>query len=178
MSQGLSGWLYVLRSLASALSFPSPRVDDNAVISPAECKQLLMECHEIMCAACDLVHARCAKILAIRAKVRMSWVLLQWTADFELAVLPHLISKSVVFQVGLLENLVSSDFVSLVKLTERFVSRSTQVTGRHCPNLRSALLSQVSHSLIPILHCTVSSFHATVCLIPIPANLFLYSGGC
>ena len=49
-----------------------PRVDDNAVISPSECKLLLMECHEVMCAACDLIHARCAKILAIRAKVMMS----------------------------------------------------------------------------------------------------------
>ena len=44
-------------------------VDDSAIISPAECHQLLMECHELMCASCDLVHARCAKILAIRAKV-------------------------------------------------------------------------------------------------------------
>jgi len=78
----------VLRSLAFAPSFPSPRVDDNAVISPAECKQLLMECHEIMCAACDLVHARCAKILAIRAKVGMSWVLLQWTADSASCIAP------------------------------------------------------------------------------------------
>ena len=45
-----------------------------------------------------------------------------------------------------MENLVSSEFVSLVRLTEKFVSCSTQITGRHCPNLRSALLTQVGHS--------------------------------
>lgn len=47
-------------------------------------------------------------------------------------------------QAGLLENLVSSDFVSLVRLIERFVTRSAQITGFHCPTLRSSLLTQVS----------------------------------
>ena len=57
--------------IALSLSLSSS-VDDSAVISPSECKQLLMECHEIMSAACDLIHARCAKILVIRAKVPAS----------------------------------------------------------------------------------------------------------
>ncbi len=46
-------------------------------------------------------------------------------------------------QAGLLENVLSSDFVALVRLIERFVNNSAHVTGRHCPNLRSALLTQV-----------------------------------
>ena len=49
---------------------PSPRVDDSVVISSSEYHRLLMECHEILGATCDLVHARCAKILGIRIRVR------------------------------------------------------------------------------------------------------------
>ena len=44
-------------------------VDDNAAITSDVSRRLLMECHEIMRAACELAHARCAKILSIRAKV-------------------------------------------------------------------------------------------------------------
>ena len=89
-------------------------MDDNyEIISATECQRLLSECHEIMCSSCDLVHARCVKILNIRAKA------------------------------GLLDDLASSEFVALVRLTENFMSRSVHITGRRCPSLRTALLSQV-----------------------------------
>ena len=88
--------------------------DQSAIIPPAVYHQLLAECHEVMCASCDLIHARCAKILSIRAKA------------------------------GLLEDLIPSEFVSLVRIVEKFVNTSTLITGRNCPQLRSSLLSQVS----------------------------------
>ena len=84
------------------------------IISATDCQRLLTECHEIMCSSCDLVHARCVKVLNIRAKA------------------------------GLLDDLASSEFVSLVRLTENFMNHSFQITGRRCPSLRTALLSQVS----------------------------------
>ena len=71
-----------------------------------------MECREVMSASCSLVHARCAKILSIRAKA------------------------------GLLEDLVPTDFERLVHLIEDFVCKSAVLTGRHCPHLRVALQSQ------------------------------------
>ena len=71
-----------------------------------------MECHDTIAAACHLVHARCAKILSIRARA------------------------------GLLEDLISSDFLSLVHNVEDFVRRSTVITGIQCLNLRIALQSQ------------------------------------
>ena len=88
--------------------------DSREIISAADCQRLLSECHEIMCSSCDLVHARCVKVLNIRAKA------------------------------GLLDDLASSEFVTLVRLTETFMSRSVQITGRKCPSLRTALLSQVT----------------------------------
>ena len=89
-------------------------MDDNReIITATDCQRLLSECHEIMCSSCDLVHARCVKILNIRAKA------------------------------GLLDDLASSEFVALVRLTENFMSRSVQITRRKCPSLRTALLSQV-----------------------------------
>ena len=87
--------------------------DSREIINATECQRLLSECHEIMCSSCDLVHARCVKILNIRAKA------------------------------GLLDDLTSSEFVSLVRLTENFMNRSVKITGRRCPSLRTALLSQV-----------------------------------
>ena len=90
------------------------RMDDNReIISATECQRLLSECHEIMCSSCDLVHTRCVKVLNIRSKA------------------------------GLLDDLASSEFVSLVRLTENFMSHSVHITGRRCPSLRTALLSQV-----------------------------------
>jgi hypothetical protein len=90
------------------------RMDDNReIISATECQRLLSECHEIMCSSCDLVHTRCVKVLNIRARA------------------------------GHLDDLASSEFVSLVRLTENFMSHSIQITGRRCPSLRTALLSQV-----------------------------------
>ncbi len=82
---------------------------------PAELSHtLLVECEEVVTASCDLLHARCARILSIRAKA------------------------------GLLEELLPSEFVRLVRLVETFVNRSTTLTGRQCPQLRSSLLSQVT----------------------------------
>ena len=89
-------------------------MDDNReIITATDCQRLLSECHEIMCSSCDLVHARCVKVLNIRAKA------------------------------GGLDDLASTQFVALVRLTETFMSRSVQITGRKCPSLRTALLSQV-----------------------------------
>ncbi len=63
--------------------------------------------------SCDLLHARAARIMNIRAKT------------------------------GLMDELLPSEFVQLVRLVERFVNKSTSLVGRQCPQLRSALLSQV-----------------------------------
>lgn len=71
-----------------------------------------MECHSVTSAACLLVHARCAKILDVRARA------------------------------GLLKDLLPTDFLSLVHRVEDFVRQSGAITGVQCPNLRIALQSQ------------------------------------
>lgn len=76
-----------------------------------------MECHAVTSASCQLVHARCAKILDIRARA------------------------------GLLEDLVATDFLLLVHRVEDFVRCSAAVTGVQCPNLRIALQSQAKNFL-------------------------------
>ena len=96
--------------------------DGHEIISATDYQRLLTECHEIMCSSCDLVHARCVKVLNIRAKA------------------------------GLLDDLASSEFVALVRLTENFMSHSVQITGRRCPSLRTALLSQVHVGLYKIMY--------------------------
>ncbi len=78
---------------------------------------MLVWCHAVTSALCQLVHARCAKILDIRARA------------------------------GLLEGLLASDFLSLVHEVEDFVRRSAVVTGVQCPHLRTALQSQAKHFL-------------------------------
>lgn len=63
-----------------------PRVShysgDNTV-SLGWCRQLLRDCHEIVTTSCDLVHARCTKVLGVRIKViRLSHTLLQACLTF------------------------------------------------------------------------------------------------
>ena len=89
----------------------------SAIISSLECQRLLMECRALTSASCQLVHARCAKILEIRSRA------------------------------GLLEDLVPTDFLLLVHRVEDFVRRSAIVTGVQCPNLRVALQSQAKSFL-------------------------------
>lgn len=72
----------------------------------------MVECEEVVSACCDLVHARCAKVLTLRSRA------------------------------GLLASLASHDFLCLVHTVEMFVRASASLTGRHCPQLRVALLSQ------------------------------------
>ena len=96
---------------------------EGAVISHDLSHTLLAECEEVLSASCDLIHSRCAKILTIRAKV------------------------------GLLEDLLPLDFVSLVRLVEKFVSQSSKLIGRECPQLRSALLSQVMSCDSHVISC-------------------------
>ena len=74
--------------------------------------RLVVECEEVLSACCDLVHTRCAKVLTLRSRA------------------------------GLLASLPSHDFLSLVLTVEEFVRGSASLTGRHCPQLRVALLSQ------------------------------------
>ena len=76
-----------------------------------------MECHSLISASCLLVHARCAKILDVRARA------------------------------GLLRDLLPTDFLSLVHCVEDFVRQSGVITGIHCPNLRIALQSQAKNFL-------------------------------
>ena len=71
-----------------------------------------MECDQLLAAGCNLIHARCAKLLTLRAKA------------------------------GLLATLPAHDFLSLVNAVEGFIRSSTQITGLSCPQLRAALLTQ------------------------------------
>lgn len=87
-------------------------MQSSAFLSPEESERLLMECHNLTSASCLLVHARCVKILDVRARA------------------------------GLLEGLVTTDFLALVHSIEDFVRRSSAITKVHCPNLRIALQSQ------------------------------------
>lgn len=82
-----------------------------------ECQRLLTECHDVMYVSCQLVHARCAKILNVRARA------------------------------GLLEDLVPTDFLALVNQVEDFVRRSAAIAGVHCLDLRVALQSQAKSFL-------------------------------
>ena len=92
--------------------FSSDQQASSAIITMAECQQLLMKCQALSSASCQLVHARCAKLLEIRARA------------------------------GLLEGLVPTDFLQLVHKVEDFVRSSALLTGVQCPNLRIALQSQ------------------------------------
>ncbi len=78
---------------------------------------MLAECHDVTYVSCQLVHARCAKILNVRARA------------------------------GLLEDLVPTDFLALVHQVEDFVRRSAAITGVHCLDLRVALQSQAKNFL-------------------------------
>ena len=44
-------------------------VDQTARLSSGYCRQLLRDCNEITVMSCDLVHARCTKVLGVRIKV-------------------------------------------------------------------------------------------------------------
>ena len=90
---------------------------DKHILSVAECERLLLECRSVTIAACQLVHARCAKILDIRARA------------------------------GLLDGLVPTDCLLLVHHVEKFVRCSAAITGIQCPHLRIALQVQAKNFL-------------------------------
>ncbi len=87
---------------------------EGGVVSAETSHALLVECEDVVSMSCDLLHGRAARIMSIRAKT------------------------------GLMDELLPSEFVQCVRLVERFVNRSTTLTGRQCPQLRSSLLSQVA----------------------------------
>ena len=39
------------------------------LLSPGECQELLLQCHDLLSVVCDVLHSRCTKILSIRGKV-------------------------------------------------------------------------------------------------------------
>ena len=55
---------------------PPPLLEDNGILTANECQELVFQCHELMSVVCDVLHARCTKILNIRAKVSCLLLLL------------------------------------------------------------------------------------------------------
>ena len=82
------------------------------MLPPLDGGRLVMECEQLVSATCDLVHTRCVKVLTLRAKT------------------------------GLLATLPPHDFLDLIHSVEGFIRGSASQTGRQCPQLRVALLSQ------------------------------------
>ncbi|XP_062502480.1 vacuolar protein sorting-associated protein 54-like isoform X2 [Corticium candelabrum] len=70
------------------------------------------ESNELLRSACELVHLRCAKLIAVKAKD------------------------------GSLERLVASDFVRFVQALERFIRECQAVCGRQSHSLRATILTQ------------------------------------